>query len=155
MKKVTILLMMCVCLLFTGCSNSFAEREYNSDKKIAESEDKYAKESSVFNPVDGGYSLQVHKFDGRQTLWSETFDEGRDIELEIHLSLSEGSAKLVLVDGEGNVSTITECTPPDVTTDIDVTATVSLTDGLNKIKIIGKDCVDLDLEMLSSEFWTD
>lgn len=152
MKKVTLLIMLCACLLFTGCNNSFAKREYNSNEKIAESEDRYAKESSVFNPIEGGYFLQAHKFDGRETLWSETLDKNKDIEVEIRLGLSEGSAKIVHVDENGNVATLAECTPPEAMTDIEISKTVSLTSGLNKIKIVGKDCVDLDLEILSSDF---
>ena len=151
MKKTIILVVIGVCMLFTGCNNSFAEKEYNSSEKIAESEDHYAKKNSVFNPIEGGYSLKVSEFDGRETLWSKRFDDNKDIEIEIHLSLSEGSAKIVYVDENGEVLTIAECSS-ETTKEIDVTKTVSFTSGLNRIKIVGKDCADIELEILSSDF---
>lgn len=151
MKKAAILLTFCICLLLTGCSNSFAKRDYDSKEKIVADTDRYAKKNSVFNPIEGGYSLVVHEFDGRETLWKKFFDEVKDIEIEVHLSISEGSAKVVHVDGDGNVSTITECTP-ETAMEADITQTLSLTGGRNRIKIVGKGCVDLDVEILSPDF---
>ena len=40
------------------------------NNKLYKDEKFEKKESSVFNPIDGGYSLVVSKFDGRQTLWT-------------------------------------------------------------------------------------
>lgn len=36
MKKLRILPIILLCLLITACSNAFAEREYDSDEKIAQ-----------------------------------------------------------------------------------------------------------------------
>ena len=111
MKKSCILFTIVLCLFITGCSNKFAENEYDSVEKIIESEDRYAKESSVFNPIDGGYSLVVSKFDGRQTLWTDTLEESQSVEIELSFVLTEGQAKIVHIDAEGNVTTLIECTP--------------------------------------------
>ena len=43
-----------LCFCLTGCGNEFAKKEYDSDEKIAKAEERYAKDSSVFNPIDGG-----------------------------------------------------------------------------------------------------
>lgn len=147
MKKSCILFIIVLCLLITGCSNKFAENEYDSVEKIIESEDRYAKESSVFNPVDGGYSLVVSKFDGRQTLWTDTLEESQSVEIELSFALTEGQAKIVHVDAEGNVTTLIECTP-ETSTDGYVTKTVSMTAGENRIKIVGFDCKNIDLKVL-------
>lgn len=151
MKNVKILLILLVCVVLTGCSNSFAQKEYSSTEKIVENEDRYAKENSVFNSIEGGYSLEVTKFDGRETLWSEIIEEDKEIELKIRMSLSDGTAKIVHIDEDGNVTTIIECTP-ESTTDGYITQTVSLKIGLNRIKIVGKGCRDIELELLSSDF---
>lgn len=147
MKKSCILLVTVLCLFMTGCSNNFAENEYNSAEKIIEVEDHYAKESSVFNPIDGGYSLVVSKFDGRETLWEDTLEENQNAEIEISLVLTEGQAKIVHIDADGNVATLIECTP-ETSTDGYVTKTVSLTRGQNRLKIVGFDCKEIDLKML-------
>lgn len=150
-NKAKILLILCICVALTGCSNSFAKKEYNAADKIAENEDRYAKESSVFNPIEGGYSLKVKKFDGRETLWSKTMEEDKDIELKLQMSLSAGTAKVVHVDEEGNVTTIIECTADSITNGY-ITQTVSLKSGLNRIKIVGEGCKDIELELLSPDF---
>lgn len=147
MKKSCILLIIVLSLFMAGCSNKFAENEYNSVEKIIESEDRYAKESSVFNPIEGGYSLVVSKFDGRQTLWTDTLEETQSVEIEFSFVLTEGQAKIVHIDAEGNVTTLIEC-KPESSTDGYITKTVSMTAGMNRLKIVGFDCENIDLKML-------
>lgn len=149
MKKSSILLIIVLCMFMTGCSNKFAEIEYDSMEKMIENEDRYSKESSVFNPIDGGYSLTVSKFDGRQTLWTDTLENSQSVEIEFSLVLTQGKAKIVHIDAEGNVTTLIECTP-ETSTDGYVTKTVSMTSGKNRLKIVGFDCENIDLGMLFS-----
>ncbi len=146
-EKNGILLIMVLCLFMTGCSNKFAENEYDSVEKIIENEDRYAKENSVFNSIDGGYSLVVSKFDGRQTLWTDTLEESQSVEIEFLLLLTEGQAKIVHIDADDNVTNLIECTP-ESSTDGYVTKTVSMSAGKNKLKIVGVDCENIDLKML-------
>ncbi len=147
MKKIKMLFVVTLCFCLTGCGNGFAKREYDSDKKIAKTEDRYAKEGSVFNPIEGGYSLTVSKFNGRQTLWSERLEGEQEIDIDFSFSISEGKAKIVHIDADGNVTTVLECTP-DTSTEGYVTKEVSLKKGKNRLKIVGYDCVDVELEML-------
>ena len=149
MKKSCMLLIIVLCMFMTGCNNKFAENEYDSVEKIIESEDRYAKENSVFNSISGGYSLTVSKFDGRQTLWSDTLENSQSVETKFSFMLTEGQAKIVHIDAEGNVTTLIECTP-ETSTDGYVTKTVSMTSGENRLKIVGYDCENIDLEMLFS-----
>lgn len=149
MKKSCMLLIIVLFMFMTGCSNKFAENEYDSMDKIIENEDRYAKEDSVFNPIDGGYSLTVSKFDGRQTLWKDTLENSQSVKIEFSFELTKGQAKIVHIDTEGNVTTLIECTP-ETSTDGYVTKTVSMTSGENRLKIVGFDCENIDLEMLFS-----
>lgn len=145
------LVVLFMCFMLTGCSNGFAQKEYNAIDKIAETEDRYAKENFVFNPIDGGYSLVVAKFDGRETLWTKPLEDNKDTEIKIKLSLSEGTAKIVHLDEDGGVITIMECTG-DNSTDGYILKTLSLKKGLNRIKIVGYGCRNIDLELLSPDF---
>ena len=129
--------------------NEFAEREYDVDEKISQG-DRYAKEMSVFNTIDGGYSLTVAKFDGRETLWTKTLEKDQDLEVNIDFSLSNGRAKVVYVDDKGNVTTVVECTPDNLTNGY-ITKNISLKAGQNELKIVGYDCEDVDLKMLFEE----
>lgn len=147
MKKYLFMLFISLCLFMTGCGNEFAKQEYDSNEKISKVEDRYAKENSVFNPIDGGYVLTVSKFDGRETLWTDIVEENQNIEIDFSFSLSEGKAKIVHIDADGNVTTVIECLP-ETSTDGFVTKTISLKKGENRLKIVGYDCKDVDLKML-------
>lgn len=154
MKKNFIIVLICsiVCLAIglTGCGNEFAKQEYNDTEKIAQIEDSYAKDNSVFNPIDGGYSLTVSKFSGRQTLWSKTLEKSAEIEIQFDFSISSGSAKVVYIDCNNNVTVLIECSQ-NISNEQTATKTVSLTSGLNRLKIVGYDCKDIDLKILFDE----
>lgn len=125
MKKVRLLLIVGLCLLLAGCSNEFAETEYDSAEKIAGESDRYAKSNSIANESDGKYSLTVARFDGRETIWSEMAEEAHDMEIEVSFSLFSGKAKVVHIDEAGTVTTILECLP-EMPTDGFITKTVPL-----------------------------
>ena len=154
MKKVftifTICLIMCVTIGLAGCGNEFAKREYNDAEKIVRIEDRYTKENSVFNSIDGGYSLTVSKFDGRQTLWKKILERNADSEIQIDLKISRGNAKVVYIDADNNITVLLECSQNDPN-EQKATKTVSLTNGLNRLKIVGYDCKDIDLIILFDE----
>lgn len=149
MKKTCILLTIVFCLLLTGCNNEFAKKEYDSVEKIAESGDRYATQISILNSIEGGYSFSVSKFDGRRTLWTDTFKESQNVDIQFAFALTKGQGKIVHIDADGNVTTVIECTP-ETSTDEYVTKTVSMTKGKNRLKFVGYDVEKMDLEMLFS-----
>jgi hypothetical protein len=141
---------MCVAIGLMGCGNEFAIREYNDIEKIVQIEDRYAKENSVFNPIDGGYSLMVSKFDGRETLWKKTLEKNAETEIQLDLSISSGNAKVVYIDCNNNTTVLIECSQ-NISNEQTAAKTVSLTSGLNRLKIVGYDCKDIDLKILFVE----
>ena len=147
---VLICLIVCVTIGLTGCGNEFAKQEYNDAEKIAQIEDRYAKDNSFSNHIDGGYTLTVSKFNGRQTLWSKTLEKSAEIEIQFDFSISSGSAKIVYIDCNNNVTVLIECSQND-SNEQTATKTVSLTSGLNRLKIVGYDCKDIDLKILFDE----
>ena len=154
MKKVftifTICLIMCVTIGLAGCGNEFAKREYNDAEKIVRIEDRYTKENSVFNSIDGGYSLTVSKFDGRQTLWNKTIEENAYEQVRFDLSISSGYAKIVYIDCDNNITVLAECSQ-DNSKKQSGTETISFTSGLNRFKIVGYGCKDIDLKLFFDE----
>ncbi len=154
MRKYRIVLLCVLSLLMTACSNEFAKREYNSDEKIAQDADQYAKEVSVSNSKNDEYSLTVSKFNGRETLWEKTIKENQEIEIDFNFKLSKGQAKIVYIDSEDNVTTVIECLP-ETSTDGFVTKTLSLKSGKNRLKLVGYDCEDIDLKMVFTEPYMD
>lgn len=146
MRKVRLLTVFVICIMLTGCSNDFAERQYDSNSKIAEMEDRYAKSGSVLNFYDDSVDLTVEKFDGRQTIWSKEYGEKQDAEIALAFTIVSGKAKLIHVDDDGNVSTIVECTS-DSGVEQTTTYTVSMKEGRNRLKIVGYDCQYIDFSM--------
>ena len=65
-------------------------------------------------------------------------------------TISKGQAKIVLVDESGNVSTILERLPENSAEEI-ITKSVTLKEGKNRIKIVGYNCEDVDLQLLFEE----
>lgn len=149
-KKIHITFLVVLCLLMTGCNTEYAKKEYNSNEKIASVDDHYTKQVSVFNQIEGGLELKVSKFDGRETLWSDSLKNGQDMDIEFTLTLTKGKAKVVYIDDDKNVTTLIECTPDTSTSDT-VTKTVTLKKGQNKLKVVGYDCEDLKLKMMFDE----
>lgn len=150
MKKMKFVFLMMLCLCLVGCNNEFAETEYENAEKIADSGDRYSKEMSVFNHVNGEYTLTVSKFNGRETLWTKSYKEACEVSLEVSLALSEGQAKLVHIDADDNVTTLVECTP-ETCSEEPVTVPVAMQKGENRLKIVGYDCKDLELKMVFDE----
>lgn len=150
MKKLKYVFFVVLCLCLTGCNNEFAETEYEDTEKIAASGDRYSKEMSVFNQKDGGFTLTVSKFNGRETLWTRDYEEACEVAFEVSFVLSEGRAKVVHIDAEDTVTTVVECTPETCTEEF-VTVNVPMTKGKNRLKIVGYDCEELELKMVPCE----
>jgi len=148
MKKTLIFVCIILYICFSGCSNTYAKEEYDSLEKLTSQGDRYSKEGSVFNPIEGGYYFTVSKFDGRQTLHTWNLSEDKELSMEIICSLTDGTGKLVHVDADGNVTTLVEC---DEETSAAVIKTISLKQGRNDIKFVGYDCEKLDLKMYFEE----
>lgn len=143
-------LILCVTVSFTGCGNEFAKQEYNDDEKIVQIADRYAKNNSVFNPIEGGYSLTASQFDGRETLWEKKLEDNAEIEIQIDLNITSGNAKVVFIDSNNDVTVLIERLQNDPNEQT-ATKTVSLTNGLNRLKIVGYDCENIDLKLFFDE----
>ena len=150
MREIGCRLLLAICIFAAGCGNVFSEMEYNSDEKIAGQADRFAKQDSMFNPVDGGYELTMGEFNGRETLWALDAEESCDIQISFTLSLTAGKVKLVHIDAEGNVTTLLECTP-ETTIEEAVDMTIGLSSGENRLKIVGFGCENVHMVMLSDD----
>ncbi len=148
MKKSRILLVAVMGLMLVGCSGNSesAKENYDSAEEIVNDDDKFFEGGAVLKKTDDGYSYKASKFNGRETVWHGKLDEDQDVEVECSLTLEEGTAKIVCVDAQDNITTLVECTP-ETSSDGNITTTVPMTSGTNSIKIIGYDCKKVNLEL--------
>ncbi|MDE6731654.1 MAG: hypothetical protein K2J77_02100 [Oscillospiraceae bacterium] len=153
MKKSIFLLILAVCVFFSGCSNEFAKEDYNNTSKIAQT-DNYAAQVSKTTTKNGSVTFSVSKFDGYITIWEQTMTSDTNLPANVSLSLASGTAKLVLVDGNRNVTTLVEHKSEasnDITGKSSPDAVVRLTKGKNMIKLVGYDCEKVEVEITFGE----
>lgn len=145
MKKSILLLVLAVCMLFSGCSNAYAKDEFDDDTKIAAS-DRYSSTMSKTTEQTGGSTFSASKFDGRVTVWTYTSDEDMAIAVSVSVGMSKGTAKVVHVDGSGKVTRLAayESSGGEKSKSSAETV-VRLTKGENKIKLVGYDCKDVEM----------
>lgn len=138
-------------LILTGCGNEFAQDEYNDSEKIVSSSDRYAKTKSVINTSDIGFTLDIDSFDGRETVWKYNAKSDSELGFSAYLELSGGSAKLVFVDAEKNITTVAEV--PENQTGMDPVGvvlketTVNAKKGTNCFKLVGYGAKDVKAEL--------
>lgn len=146
MKKMILTLILLLGVLLTGCSNGFAKSEYDNNELIAEDMDRYAKSVSVMNVVGNSIKFTVESFDGRQRLWSESYDSDRNVLISLKLTLESGMAKIVHIDSDNNVEVIAECDGGKAN-DEPIVYNIAMSKGENRIKIVGYECKELNVDM--------
>ncbi len=148
MKKIFIMMTAALCVLLTGCNNKFAQDEYDDPAKIASS-DRYAKEKSVINTNDSGFTLEIGRFDGRETVWKYTADEDGELSFSTSFEISDGKAKLVFVSADENITIISDLIadkmdPLGVSSD---KVTVKVKKGENYFKLLGCDAKNVKAKL--------
>ncbi len=142
MKRIAVIVVAALCLTMTACSNEFAEQEYDSAEKIVESGDRYATSLSASTCTNNALFYSAGSFDGRETLWSEIVIEEGMVEISVSMSLDEGMAKVVYIDPDDNITELIESTYGK-----DISRTITMPEGENRIKLVGYGCKGLELEM--------
>ena len=142
MRRTAAILAAVLCLSFAGCSNEFAQEEYDSDEKIVQQGDQYAKSLSASTWSNNELSFSAGKFDGRETLWSETVIQECEVEISVSMSLETGTAKLVYIAPDDNITELIESSYGS-----DFTRTITMPEGKNRIKLVGYDCEELELDI--------
>lgn len=144
MKKIFIIMTAAFCVFFTGCSNRFAEEQYSDVSAIA-AEDRYAETGFTKTTTYNEIHVKAKSFNGRETLMTNTNpNEAFDITAVTSFSLSEGTAKLVLID-DGNVSTVAECSAENSAQLIETRITIPKGEGV--FKLVGHGCKNVDVLM--------
>ncbi len=146
MKKIIATLILLMGVLLTGCSNGFAKSEYDDNGLIAGNEDRYSKSMAVMNYYDDHLTFTAGSFDGRQRVWSESYDSERNVLINLKFTLESGTAKIVHIDSDNNVEVIAECDGGKINDDA-VAYNIAMSKGENRIKIVGYECKELNVDM--------
>ena len=66
------------------------------------------------------------------------------------MNITSGNAKVVFIDSNNDITVLIERLQND-SNEQTATKTVSLTNGLNRLKIVGYDCENIDLKLFFDE----
>jgi hypothetical protein len=144
MKKISVVIIIClVFALLSGCSNNGI---YTDDREISKTEDKFSARDSVGNTNGSEYSL-LATMTGSRTIWRYDAESDSEVTISYLLSVVQGGkAKLVLITPDDEVVVLVENSDNSENTEIQ-SQTIQLTQGRNRIKIVGYDDPEFNLKL--------
>lgn len=144
-KIVSILIIIVAALSFSGCTSNTTDKAYNNDSEISSLKDDFQLNSSTETSANAVYKGK-YKLSGCKTIWKFESDSDYDLEVPYTLSVKHGKAKIVLISPDNKVTTLVENT--DKATPANATSlTVPIKKGSNRIKIVGYDKADVEIEV--------
>lgn len=137
-----------VVFLITGCVDSSRFDVYDDDQKIASTSNSFNLTNVYQASEDGHFTASVEKMKGMDTLWSIDAEEGITLDITYTLNVSSGKAKLVLINPDGELSIIAECSS-EMTEPAQ--SVLNLEKGKSRIKLVATDKAKFDIELSISE----
>lgn len=138
----TTIMMISLCL---GCGNNTMNKIYNDNSKIANVSDTFGLDESTETIKSGIYKGKL-KLSGCGTIWTYQSSTDFDLKIPYTLSVNSGKAKIVLISPDNTVVNLVENT--DEATIKGVTSlTAPIKKGNNRIKVVGYEKSDIDIEL--------
>ena len=92
----------------------------------------------------------AEKMEGMDTIWKYEASEDTEVTFTWKLNVSSGKAKFVLIDPDGNLSTLVEC-KAESGGEQDGTETFEMKKGENRVKLVGAEKTSLEYEFTADE----
>lgn len=121
-----------LCLTLAGCDQ---DDRYDDISALGGSANSYSAVSFVQTTVNGVRSGSVGKLSGTYELWNCRSQNHDQATLTYTFEVTNGKAKLVFADPDGNVETLVECSAGDGPAQ--GTLTLDLSVGTSRIKLAG------------------
>ncbi|WP_032122963.1 hypothetical protein [Clostridium amazonitimonense] len=146
-KKRMVLITMTIMIisLLMGCGNNIMDKVYNNNSKIANESDSFGLDKSEETVKEERYKGKL-KLSGSGTIWTYESDEDFDLQIPYTLSVKSGKAKIVLISPDNTVVTLVENTAK-ANVEGKTTITAPIKKGTNRIKLIGYEKADIDVEL--------
>lgn len=140
-----------LCLSLAGCNQ---EALYDDADALGSSSNSYSAVRFVETTINSTRTGSVGKLSGMYELWSCRAEAGEQAVLIYTFEVTNGKAKLILADPEGNVETLVECFAGDDAAQ--GTLTLNLSEGMNRIKVVGAEDAALTWELeIDKGSWSD
>ena len=139
-------------MMITGCAFTMnpGKRFYDNEKGIAGQTNSYNLTNYSGSQDDNTVSGSAEKMEGMDTIWNYTASDDTEVILSWKLSVSSGKAKLVLIDPDGNLSTLVEC---EASSDGEQegSGTFEIKQGENRVKLVGAEETALEFEFTADK----
>lgn len=139
-------------MMITGCAFTMnpGKRFYDNEKEIAGQTNSYNLTNYSGSQDENTVSGSAEKMEGMDTIWNYTASDDTEVILSWKLSVSSGKAKLVLIDPDGNLSTLVEC---EASSDGEQegSGTFEIKQGENRVKLVGAEKTSLEYEFTADE----
>ena len=156
-KVISIMLVIGMMMCFGGCGGAASDSMsdiYYDNEKLGSYYSSY-KMSDFTQEIEGSQiSGTYEKLNGMVLLWNYEVEEDIALDVNYSMKVSQGKAKLVMIDPDGAVVTIAELSN-GVTADVMKTQSFSMHDGLYRLKLVGTDnaVVDFAVEIAGGAFY--
>lgn len=122
---------------------------YDKNEEISKTTDSY----NILNSnssVDNNEYKDSTNLTGYETIWS--YDSFKDVDLEISCSfkVENSKAKLVFINQNNEITNLIECSSKSDSKE-NITLTLPIKEGFNRIKLVGKNRAKIDLTLKIDE----
>ncbi len=158
MKKRITTVLLTVALLVTGCS---ASKVYDNEEMLIKDSDTYSKTMYSQNSFQDGNEEKINikcgSMEGMYTIWTCTTKEEEELSMTYDFQVTNGTAKLILIQSDDTVITLAEKSSQETDTSSETpennteTCTLPLKPGQNRIKIVCKDKAKFTIELTISD----
>ena len=139
-------------IMITGCAFTMnpGKRFYDNEKGIAGQTNSYNLTNYSGSQDENTVSGSAEKMEGMDTIWNYTSPDDTEVTLSWKLSVSSGKAKLVLIDPDGNLSTLVECEASSGG-EQEGLGTFEIKQGENRVKLVGAEETALEFEFTADK----
>lgn len=137
-------------VLMTGCTMNLGERYYENDRGIAGDSNSYNLTNYTGSQEGNTVSGSAEKMEGMDTVWKYEASEDTEVTFTWKLNVSSGKAKFVLIDPDGNLSTLAEC-KAESGGEQENSGTFEIKKGENRVKLVGAEKTSLEYEFTADE----
>ena len=129
---------------------NLGERYYENDRGIAGDSNSYNLTNYTGSQEGNTVSGSAEKMEGMDTVWKYEASEDTEVTFTWKLNVSSGKAKFVLIDPDGNLSTLAEC-KAESGGEQENSGTFEIKKGENRVKLVGAEKTSLEYEFTADE----
>ena len=148
-KKILAFILICVSVV-CGCQNRAVSAVYDDDSELTADYDTYHMTDFKGSQENGSYKASAREIEGMYTVSNYDSESEEELDITYQISVESGKMKLVLIDPEGELMTLSEVSEESGMED-GRTVNVLLKKGKNRLKIVAGKDTSMNMELTVSK----